>query len=678
MSASPNAASLELALSHYQAAVAAQPNEPGLRSNLAALLSQLGRHREAVEEADRALALDPSCAPALYNQANSLLALGETRRACERLLQCSSLSPDDPKVHNNLGLALAADHQYEQALRSFDRALQLRPDYARALNNRATSLMSLERLEEAVADLERALQLEPTYTQALLNHGAALRALGRDDAALVSYQKALPVFDALENMTEILVRKPARATEALVCATELYLRAPGHDHVAGTYHAASQTLAKWDDYEARVATITAGVRAGRPSSTPFRMLYVTDSAPDQLQCARLIAQRFRPRAPLWRGEIYSHPRIRVAYLSSDFYSHATAYLAAGLFESHDRDRFECFALSHGDPYATDPMRVRLQSAFEHFEDVHPLSIEQIAERVRALEIDILVDMKGYTADTRVEVLSHRPAPVQAHYLGYPGTSGAAFVDYLIADSHVIPESAQESYSEKIARLPHTYQVTDDRRLEASEPWTRERAGLPATGLVLAAFHQTYKLSPPVFDVWMRVMRQRPDSYLWLLDKNPAARSQLLQAAAARGVEPSRLVFAPVVSQVEHLSRQRLADLLLDTWPYGSHTTASDALWMGLPVVALSGRSFAARVSGSILCAAGLSDLVCESLADYESLIMKICATPGQLRNLRERVEAGIRASPLFATAAFTRALEGLYEQMYARYQAGLPPAHLQG
>jgi protein O-GlcNAc transferase len=438
----------------------------------------------------------------------------------------------------------------------------------------------------------------------------------------------------------------------------------------------SQAMAQWSDYGARIASILAGVRAGKQLVSPFRFLYVTDSPAEQLLCATSVARRIPAQQPRWRGEIYSHSRIRVGYLSADFRSHATAYLAAGMFERHDRTRFECFALSHGAASSNDPMQARLRAAFEHFEDLDSLSAAQMAEHIRSLEIDVLLDLKGHTADSRFEVLSYRPAPVQAHFLGYPGALGAPFVDYLIADRHVIPSDEECHYSETIVRLPHTYQVTDDRRIESGQTWSRAQAGLPPEGLLLAALHQTYKLNPVVFDIWMRLLHRLPGATLWLFDKNLGAVRQLRHEAAARGIDPRRLVFAPEISQAEHLSRLRLADLLLDTWPYSSHTTASDALWVGVPVVALRGRGFAARVSASIVSAAGLADLVVGSLEDYEALITRICTEPGRLTTLRRRVESSVRASPLFDTAGFTRALETCFERMYERYRAGLPPGPL--
>jgi predicted O-linked N-acetylglucosamine transferase (SPINDLY family) len=665
------------AIAAYRDALESRPGEIAWRCNLAALLSGSGRHEEAIREADAALALEPDCAAALYNQATSLLALGRTQAARSRLERCVSLTPDDPRAHNNLGLALAADGRLPAALAHYDRALELKPDYGRALNNRAAAHMSLKRFEAALEDLERAIAVAPRYSRGLFNRGTALRALGQPELALASYRAAFPDADALAAATDVLMRELSRGGEALVCAAELYRLAPDRAEAAGAYHAVSQAMAEWSDYDARVAAILAGVRGGRRPASPFRFLYAADSPADQHACASSAAGAIPIQSPLWRGEIYRHARIRVAYLSSDFYAHATAYLAAGLFEHHDRRRFECFGLAHGKAAPADPMRGRLKAAFEHFEDIDALSAHETAEYIRSLEIDVLIDLKGYTGGSRVEALSYRPAPVQAHYLGYPGTLGAPFVDYLIADRHVIPPEDARHYAERIAYLPHTYQVTDDRRAVDESAWTRERAGLPLTGVVLAAFHQTYKLTPPVFDVWMRLLRRLPTASLWLLERQHDVRNRLAREATARGVDAARLIFAPEVPQAEHLARLRLADLLLDTWPYAAHTTASDALWVGLPVVALRGHSFAARVSGSILHAAGLPELVTDSLADYETLILQPCQQPVRLQALRRRIETSVRASALFDTAGMTRSLENCYEQMWARSQAGLPPAPIQ-
>ena len=665
------------AIGAFRHALAACPAQLAWRCNLASLLAEDGRHEEAIAESAAVLAVDPGFATALYNQATSLLALGRADAAVGALSRCAALTPDDKRVHNNLGLALAAQGRHAAALDAYARALRLDAGYWRALNNRASAHMVLRQFEPALADLDRALRLAPRYARALVNRGTTLRALGRHEAALESYRTAFPDPDALANAMDLLMSELQRSGEALACAAELYRVAPERDHAAGAYHAVSQAVAQWHDYDARVAYIAGRIRGGHWAATPFRFLTVSDAPDEQLACARLVPRRILPAAPLWRGEVYRHRRIRVGYLSADFWAHATGYLAAGLFECHDRERFECFAFSHGRPPPDDPLRPRLQSALEHFADVDRLSDSELGACIRDHEIDILVDLKGYTSGSRLELLHLRPAPVQVHYLGYPGTLGTPAIDYLIADPVVVPPEHDRFYSEAIVRLPHTYQVTDDRRIIDPEPWTRAQAGLPALGTVLCAFHQTYKLTPPVFDVWMKVLRGQPDATLWLLEQSPDATRRLGNEAAARGVDPRRLVFAPSLPQARHLARLRLADLLLDTWPYSAHTTASDALWAGVPVIALQGRGFAARVSSSVVNAAGLPELITGSLVQYESLLAELCADPGRLLALRARVAAGVRTSPLFDTAGFTRALEQAYTRMWSRCRQGLPPAAIE-
>jgi predicted O-linked N-acetylglucosamine transferase (SPINDLY family) len=660
------------AIAHYERAVALAPDSADWRSNLASLLTETGRHAEAVAEAARALVIDPRNFGALYNQAVGLLKLGRSADAAARLRECARLQPADARVYNNLGLALAADRQLGAAIAAYDRALALRPDYARAWNNRGLAEIHRYNYARALADLDAALAIDSRYVAAIVNRGIALSGLGKKTAALECYRRAFPAAQALANASALL-RDMNRGAEAYECAQLLYRVAPELDEVAGVHHAMSQNVAAWSDYESRVDAIVAAVRSGRRAAHPFAFLSVADSPLDQLECSRAFARTLGGEAPLWNGGIYRHDRIRVAYLSADFHDHATTYLAIGLFEHHDRERFEVHALAYGKRTMSDAMRSRLRAAFEHFEDVDGLSARQTAERVRDLEIDLLIDLKGYTADSRIDILAHRPAPIQAHYLGYPGTLGAPFVDYLIADREVIPPERRAAYSEQLVYLPHCYQATDDRRTFDPAGWSRERAGLPTSGPVLCAFHQIYKLNPPLFDVWMRLLQRLPQATLWLLADDAAAKARLREEAHARGVDPARLVFAPRMEQGLHLARQRVADLFLDAWPVGAHTSASDALWAGLPVVALRGSGFAARVSASIVRAAGLDDLVTDSLAQYEELIYRLCTEGDRLARLRQHVAQTVRNSALFDTAAFTRALEAAYLQMWTLYQAGRPP-----
>jgi predicted O-linked N-acetylglucosamine transferase (SPINDLY family) len=634
-----------------------------------------GRHQEAIALALEALRMDARCAPALYRLGSSRLQLGMTREALDPLLLCAQLAPDDPGVHNNLGLALAGERRFEEAIRAYGRALILRPAYARALNNRGLARVRCGDFARALEDLDAALALEPDYPAALVNRGLALAGLGRIVDALEAYRRAFPAPQALHNASGLL-KDLNRVAEALECAARVMAATPDLEEAAGNYHLTALYAAAWDDYDARIDRILAGVRAGRRPAVPFAMLSVADSPADQRRVAAAHAATLGGETPLWAGERYRHARIRVAYLSADFFDHATSYLAAGLFERHDRARFDVHALSHG-VAAPGPMRERLSGAFQHFVDVSSLTTRQLATRIRELEIDILVDLKGYTGNSRVDVLAHRPAPIQAHYLGYPGTLGAPWIDYLIADRIVAPRTEHAHYSESIVTLPGCYQVTDDKRAVAAAHGEREAAQLPASGPVLCAFHQIYKLNPRVFDVWMSILRRVEDAWLWLLADDPEPRARLRSEAARRGVDPARLVFASRVAHAEHLARHRLADLYLDAWPVNAHTSASDALWAGLPVIALQGQSFAARVSSSVLHAAGLEDCIAHGPDEYCELVVSLCRDPARLARLRQRVLRDVRRSALFDTARFTRSLEHAYQLMYERHRSGLAPGPIE-
>jgi predicted O-linked N-acetylglucosamine transferase (SPINDLY family) len=382
----------------------------------------------------------------------------------------------------------------------------------------------------------------------------------------------------------------------------------------------------------------------------------------------------RPK-PLWKAEHYRHERIRIAYVSADFHQHATSYLTAGMFECHDKSRFEITAISIG-PDDNSEIRQRLKDSFDYFIDVTALSEDQIASRIRDSEIDIVVDLKGFTQDARTGVFAHRPAPIQVNYLGYPGTLGAKYIDYIIADRNVIPEDQQKFYSEKIVYMPNSYQVNDTKRLTADVIFTRPELGLPPTGFVFCCFNNNYKITPHVFDCWMRVLKQVEGGVLWLLEANAKAAGNLRREAAARGVNAERLIFARKRPLSEHLARYRLADLFLDTLPCNAHTTASDALWAGLPVLTCSGETFASRVAASLLHAIHLPQLATTTLEDYESLAIELAKHPNKLKEIKQKLADNRLTTPLFDTKLFTKHIEAAYTAMYERYRAGLAPDHI--
>lgn len=559
-----------------------------------------------------------------------LLALGETARAAEVLAEEVGAHPDLANARLALGVALVRQSRREEALAQFIEASRLDPASAEASTNAGNVLAELGRHAEAVAFLERAVASQPGLADAHFNLGIACQHLKRHGEAASHLQHAL----------------------------ELSPRMP---YALGQRLWNEMAMCRWDGIEAGIAELRQQVLEGVPAS-PFTFLAFVDSPAEQRRCAeRHVAQTLPARpAPLWRGERYRHERLRLAYLSADFHEHATAQLMAGLFERHDRARFEVFGISYG-PDDGSPMRARLQRAFEHFVEVRSLPDAQVARLLREREVDIAIDLKGHTTDARIGILAHRPAPLQLAWLGFPGTTGAGFVDCVLADRVALPEAERDAWSEEVVYLPDCYQPNDAGRAIAPHTGTR-----PAAGFVFCCFNNSYKITPAMFSVWMRLLAAVPGSVLWLLEDNPQARGNLGREAAARGIDPARLVFAPRLPLAAHLARHRLADLFLDTLPYNAHTGASDALWAGLPLVTCSGNAFAGRVAASLLQAVGLPELVTHSLSEYEALALALARDPSRLGSLRARLAVNRREAPLFDTARFCRQLEATLLDLRAR------------
>jgi protein O-GlcNAc transferase len=448
---------------------------------------------------------------------------------------------------------------------------------------------------------------------------------------------------------------------------------PNQPGVAAACLRARMHLCDWSDFETACASVRASVRDGKVVA-PFVFIALPSTPAEQLQCARRwIDHNFRAFGrPVWRGSRSQHARIRVAYLSADFHEHATSQLLVGVLEHHDRSRFEVTGISVG-PDDNSPMRRRVEAALERFVDVASESDDQIAKLVEDLQIDILVDLKGYTQDARTGVLAMRPAPIQVNYLGFPATIGADFIDYVIADRHLIPQDEHACYAEKIVRLPYSYQANDNLRELSDATATRAQHGLPENAFVFCCFNDTYKITPSVFSSWMQILHEVENSVLWLFEDNSTAADNLRREAAARGVVPTRLVFARRAPNSQHLARLRCADLVLDTLPYGAHTTASDALWAGVPVLTCRGKTLAGRVGASLLNVVGLPQLITSTPAEYHQLAVRLARNPDQLAALRAKLSRDRLTSPLFDTARTTRDIEAAYFKMMERHLVGLPP-----
>jgi predicted O-linked N-acetylglucosamine transferase (SPINDLY family) len=587
-----------------------------------------------------------------------------------------SLQADYAEAFYNRATVLQQQAKLEEALAAYGQAIELRKDYADAINNAGIVLQELGRAGEAVDLYRRLLELMPAHADAYNNMGAALLAEGRPGEARAAFEQALThksdFPEAFYNLGNAW-RELGDLAEAITAYRNALRLRPDYTDAFSQllYHRAQ--ACEWGSHQADQDKLLDMVRAG-VRVPPFYLLSTPASASDQLICAQHWIRPIRPppEAVCEHNALFESGRIRLGYLSGDFHQHATAQLMAELFERHNRDRFEVFAYSYG-PDDHSPMRTRLDRAFDRFVDIHALSHREAARLIHADKVDILVDLKGYTHHARPAISAYRPAPVQVSYLGYPATMGAGFIDYIIVDPFVVPASQQPFFSERLVHLSGSYQVNDRRREVASVRTSRQDCGLPSEGLVLCSFNNSYKVSPVFFDIWMRLLRSVPGSVLWLLEANGLVKGNLRSEAGKRGVDSGRLIFAPVVPSAEHLGRHQHADLFLDTLPCNAHTTASDALWAGLPILTCSGDTFAGRVACSLLMAIGMPELVTESLEEYEQTALALARDPQRLIALRQKLEKKRDASLLFDLPKLTGNIEAAYARMWQTWRSGQKP-----
>jgi len=653
------------ALARYDQALAVKPDYVSAWTKRALIQHELERPDQALESVERALALKPDHVEALNIRGMVLAGMERPEEALASYDRALALAPNFPDTLNNRGLALKDLKRPEEALASVERALTLERGFAEAWNNRGIILFELKRLSEALSSYEQALVLKPDYADAFNNRAAALFGLRRFPESLADSDRALALSpgyaDAHYNRGNALFELN-RPQEALGCFEQALALDPHHPNALSGLANAAMTIGDWDRTAGLADRLKADVLAGTSRIQPFVLMGYHDDNELQLRCSQNFVRQAGPGtlAPLWTSQAYGHDRIRLAYLSADFHEHVTASLLAEMFEQHDRARFDVTAISFGRD-DNSQMRARLIQAFDRFHDASQQSDRQAAELLRHWEIDIAVDLGGYTSGARPWVLAHRPCPVQVKYMGFPGTSGSSFIDYIIADDTVAPQDQHRFFSEKIAPLPDTLWVTDRQRAIA-EPPTRAEANLPENAFVFCCFNHNWKITPPLFDIWMRLLDKIEGSVLWLLEGNASIRANLCKQAAAHGIAEDRLVFASRTTPDKHFARHRLADLFLDTLPYNAHTTASDALWMSLPVITTPGTAFPARVAASILKAANLPELIAPDLAEYENLALRLARDKHALAAIREKLAAKDHM-PLFDTTRFTRNLEAAYTDM---------------
>ena len=664
------------AISDFAKAIELRPQYAEAFCNKGKALAICKRHHEALAAFETAAALKPDLTEAWVGHGGTLADLKRYEASLADYDRAVASNPAVVEAWLGRGNALARLRHYDDALACYDKAVTLDAKLAEAWLGRGNVLTDLRQYEHALAAFDKALVAKPGLGEAWLGRGNVFSDLGRYDDAFAAFDRALELrLDLAEAWSSRgnLFTKLQRYDEAFAAYDHAMRLDPNLPYVAGLRLNAKLYMSDWTDLETDVGQLLGMVRDGTSASVPFVLLAIPSSPADQLQCARRYVQD-QPAFPyIWRGETYCHDRVRIAYLSNNFHESAMAYLLAGMFERHDRSRFEVTAISFG-PERNSPMRQRLKNAFEHFVDVHGNTDHEIAELIRRSEIDIAVDLMGFTADNRLNVMARRAAPIQVNYMGYPGTMGSPYIDYIIADRTVIPEGDRTFYSEQVVFIPESYFITDDRQVISDRVPTRVQCGLPDSGFVFCCFNSNYKITPAIFDIWMRLLGAVDGSALWLLESNPTAMDNLRREARQRGIAPERLIFAGKMPVADHLARHRLADLCIDTLPCNAHTTGTDALWAGLPVVTCLGSTLAARVAASLLRAAGLPELVAETLKDYEALVLKLARDAALLASVKDKLAGSRDTCPLFDTGRSTRSMEAAYVRMWERHQSGSPAA----
>lgn len=668
---------LEAALNCYDQAILVNRNYSEAFYNRALVLQEQMKPDAALISYEKAIAIKPRYIEAINNRGLLLKNKNELHLALECFDNAIAINPNFAEGHNNRGLILKILKRPESALLSYERAIVINPNYVEAHNNRGSVLMELRQMEAALISYKAALNINPTYALAYNNLGNAYVDLEQVDMAINCYKKSIELnpryAEAFNNLGNAF-RRQNNIEMALSSYVKAHEIDPEYNSNLGQIVHMKMILCEWRHYEIFCKELVEKIYAQKNVANPFAILGVIDSGEIQKKCSEIYSRSLHPENSSL-GQIESRTKknkIRVGYFSADLQHHATAYLMAGFFEAHNKEIFELVAFSFG-PDSRDDLRMRIIKPLDHFIDVRGMSERQIAQLSRDMNIDIAVDLKGFTKDSRMDIFAYRAAPIQVNYLGYPGTMGADYIDYIIADQALVPSEYQDNYSEKIVYLPNSYQVNDSLRVISDREFTRQELDLPENVFVFCNFNNGYKITPMIFDGWMRILASVEGSVLWLLEDNPSVPINLRREAEIRGISSNRLIFAKRMPPSEHLARHRCADLFLDTFPCNAHTTASDSLWAGLPLITLRGESFASRVASSLLSAADLPELITDTQSDYESLAIDLANDPLKLKEYKSRLLNNRLTMPLFNTRCTTKNIELAYIQMMERYWNGLLP-----
>lgn len=658
---------LDKAQNAYQQTVQINPYHAPAWHTLGVMASQSGNPEKGFSLILKALAIAPSDPVFLTNASTALLTLQRFDEAMELSGQAIEANPSHFPAHRNLAAALIGLKRYTEAIISLDHALALKPETQELYISRSNALCALKNFTEAIATADKLLVINPSSFEAHYAKANAYKLARAYKDAIASYRKALSLQPG-HVLAWFNLGDAYQFDKNYVQAVESYSKALNLNKDIsfgwGTLLHAKMLYCDWHDFDHLLSKVMALNDAGRQTSIPFGYQALCDDEASLKICAETATQALSPpsKTPYEHPSWAPHQKIRVGYLCGEFREQATSILMTEVWELHDKSKFEIIAFDNG-WNDHSPRRKRIQQAFDHLYDISALSDPDAAQLIFDCQIDVLINLNGYFGLGRNQVFAYKPSPVQVNFLGFPATLGAPYMDYLIADEQVIPRSSQIHYTEKIAYVAGCYQPNDAQRQISHRQFTRSELCLPEHGFVYCCFNNSYKITPHTFDVWMRILKQVPDSVLWLLSDTPEATANLQNEARLRGIDPDRLVFADRMPNEDHLARHAMADLFLDTWPYNAHTTASDALWAGLPLLTLQGRSFPGRVAGSLLKAVQCEDMVCDSIAAYESKAISLATKTHLLLQAKEALSRGKLQGTLYNTPFFTREFEKVLMQM---------------
>jgi len=669
----------DAAVQSYKEALVIKPDYIEAQYSLGIILQDLGQLEAAIKCYEAVLAIKPNFADALNNLGTSFLDLGQFDEAANSYKSVLKIKPDSVETINNLGIVFYKLHQFDDAIECYEKAISLKSDFADTYNNIGIVLLDLGQFDEAANSYKSALKIKPDFVEAINNLGIAFYKLHQFDDAIECYEKALslkPDFvDVYANFASVL-KDLKRFDEALAIYESEIIRNSNLDFILGELFYIKMHLCIWDDFPIHLNELTTKINNSEKVISPFILLALIDDPEVQRKTAEIYANdKFQNNDVLPSLGIYpKHSKIRIGYFSADFREHPVSSLTAELYETHDRNEFEIYAFSFG-PNTNDEMNLRIKAGVDHFYDVHSMSHKEIVMLARSFEIDIAIDLAGYTQNSRTEIFAMSAAPIQASYIGVLSTMGVEYYDYLLSGQGMIPESNQKYYTEKIVYLP-SYQVNDSKEILPEITFTRKELGLPEKGFVFCCFNHAYKITPTVFDSWARILSDVKESVIFIYVENELAKTNLIREIADRGIDSCRLIFGGRLPRAEYLARYRVADLFLDTRPYNAGTTASDALRMGLPVLTLEGSSFNSREAASIVRSLNLPELITSSEKQYEALAVELGNDPEKLKFIKEKLARNLSIAPLYDTPLFTKNLESAFAQMYYSYQKGLEPNHI--